>query len=612
MTDTGRYASWHRHGATTAAVIGTLCALASFSTGEMGTDVMLALAGYVTGLLVLLQVVKDLRPRAWLATWSVWGLVGMMALSFIAPQSTQTTVGATTFAFLFAGLTLPPKRSLLLLPLGIVMLLVVLDTPPAQTVARMGVLIAVWVALAEFPSRLLDALRREKATLRRERADLVQVKEQLSDSLRRFTQLFEASPVGIALLDDDNRFVEVNERLVEMSQVSRDELLGLSALAVLDAGDELPVWSADSGKAPEQLEQRYLLPDGTERWAWLSFVQVPGDNQRRWTLGYIQDVTARKHAELKAERSQQVLAASAAVARAASTGEDPRHVVLEGVAALVGSSLVGIVEKSGAGSWSVVMLRDGVLERQTVPDAMITTSLRSVWQTGQPIVRTDGPIAPAVLESPAQAMAWHPVVVDGQTQAVITIAWRHDQDGRPESVDDVLDVIAAEMAAALAGERLRHQLQEMASRDPLTGLSNRRDLALRFAQLTERATADGTPLTVVILDLDLFKRFNDTHGHLAGDDLLRTFAGRIRATIRRGDLAGRWGGEEFVLVLDDCPADRAQEIVDAVRGGVPRGQTCSVGYTQWRPGEPLETVVARADEALYRAKDAGRDCAVAG
>jgi diguanylate cyclase (GGDEF)-like protein/PAS domain S-box-containing protein len=610
VSDTGRYASWHRHGATTAAIIGTLAAVATVATDEMSTDVLLALAGYVTGLVVLLQVVKDLRPRAWLATWSVWGLIGMTALSTIAPQSTQLTVGVTTFAFLFAGLTLPPKRSLWLLPIGVGMLLVVLDTPPMQTVVRVCVLVAVWVALAEFPSRLLDALRREKAALRRERADLVQVKEQLSDSLRRFTQLFEASPVGIALLDDDHRFVEVNERLVDMAQVPRERLLGLSALAVIDVEDGLPIWTAESGTAPEQVEQRYVLPDGTERWAWLSFVSVPGDDQRSWTLGYIQDVTDRKQAELTAERSQRVLEAAAAVARAASMGEDPRHVVLEGVASLVGSGLVGVVERESAGTWSVVTLRDGVLGRQSVPDAMVTTSLREAWQTGKPLVRTDGPLAPAVLERPAQAMAWHPVVLDGQTQAVLTIAWRGEDDVRPQEFQDVLDVITAEMAAALAGERLRHQLQEMAARDPLTGLSNRRDLALRFSQLTERAAADGTPVTVVILDLDLFKRFNDTHGHLAGDDLLRTFAGRIRATIRRTDLAGRWGGEEFVLVLDDCPAEKAQQIVDAVRSGVPRGQTCSVGYTQWRRGETLESVVARADDALYQAKDAGRDRAV--
>ncbi len=612
MRPAGRYAAWHRHGATITAAIGTLCALATATTGELDRTVVIMLASYVGGLVVLLEVVRNLDGRGWLVTWPAWGLCGMAALSFAAPESTQTTVGATTFAFLFAGLTLPPKRSLWLLPLGIAMLLVVLETPPAQTAVRVCVLVAVWVALAEFPSRLLDALRREKRAMRHERADLVRVKEQLSDSLRRFTQLFEASPVGIALLDDQNRFVEVNERLVEMSQVPRELILGTSALDVIDLDGELPVWSPGAETVPARVEQLYHLPDGTERWAWLSFVHVPGENQKPWTLGYVQDVTDRKEAELRAERSQRVLAASAAVARAAAVGEDPRLVVLEGLTELLDTGLAGVVEQDGQGSWQLLALRDGALDRMVLTDQQVSTSLRTVWQTGKPHVRTDGPLDVFVLSAPAEAMAWHPVVVDGRTQAVLTVAWRDRADVRPDAVREVGDALAVEMAAALAGERLRRQLQDMAARDPLTGLSNRRDLALRFSQLTERAAESGSPVTVVILDLDLFKRFNDTHGHLAGDDLLRTFAGRIRATIRRDDLAGRWGGEEFVLVLDGCPVDKAEEILHAVRTGVPRGQTCSIGYTQWRPGEPLDAVVARADAALYRAKDAGRDRAVLG
>ncbi|WP_026146046.1 GGDEF domain-containing protein [Nocardioides sp. Iso805N] len=151
----------------------------------------------------------------------------------------------------------------------------------------------------------------------------------------------------------------------------------------------------------------------------------------------------------------------------------------------------------------------------------------------------------------------------------------------------------------------RADLERLAATDPLTGLANRR---YWDAQLG-RMLADHVPVAVLLVDLDHFKRFNDAHGHLAGDEMLIAFARVIEQVVPAGDVCARWGGEEFALALYDI--DAAPQIAERIRRGVPLGQTCSIGLVVHRAGETLTDLMHRTDEALYRAKTAGRDRVVA-
>jgi diguanylate cyclase (GGDEF)-like protein len=162
------------------------------------------------------------------------------------------------------------------------------------------------------------------------------------------------------------------------------------------------------------------------------------------------------------------------------------------------------------------------------------------------------------------------------------------------------------------------RLYRQATRDTLTGLFNRRALMQRLEEEIERAQRYGRPLTVLLFDLDKFKRINDTHGHLAGDAVLRHFAGVVEAALRRSDLVGRYGGEEFLGLLPETPAATAQEVAERIRldchrnpvagpGGQQIEFTTSIGVAELRKGELGEQVLARVDESLYAAKDAGRD-----
>jgi two-component system cell cycle response regulator len=172
-------------------------------------------------------------------------------------------------------------------------------------------------------------------------------------------------------------------------------------------------------------------------------------------------------------------------------------------------------------------------------------------------------------------------------------------------------------------ERLRDNVQmsiEMAITDALTGLFNRRYMESHLAMLMEQAASRGKPLTALVLDIDFFKSINDTHGHDAGDDVLREFALRIKRSIRGIDLACRYGGEEFVVIMPETDiavgtmvAERLRRRIAADPFAIQQGTrtvqvTISIGVAAMRGKEDsAAAIVKRADQALYKAKRDGRN-----
>jgi diguanylate cyclase (GGDEF)-like protein len=151
------------------------------------------------------------------------------------------------------------------------------------------------------------------------------------------------------------------------------------------------------------------------------------------------------------------------------------------------------------------------------------------------------------------------------------------------------------------------QLRTLTRVDELTGLPNRRAWNAELPRALERARRDGHALSLAILDLDHFKRFNDERGHAAGDAMLKAAGAAWSTQLRAVDLLARHGGEEFALLLPDAGAQDAYEIVERLRTSTPLLQTVSAGLATWDGDEPAEALVKRADEALYEAKAGGRD-----
>jgi diguanylate cyclase (GGDEF)-like protein/PAS domain S-box-containing protein len=156
-------------------------------------------------------------------------------------------------------------------------------------------------------------------------------------------------------------------------------------------------------------------------------------------------------------------------------------------------------------------------------------------------------------------------------------------------------------------QHLLARLEAMARTDPTTGLPNRRAWEEEVRRAIASAQRNGHPLAVGMVDFDHFKLFNDTHGHPAGDALLSDAAASWRLTLRATDFIARYGGEEFALLLPDCPPDQVFGLLDRFRAATPENQTVSVGIAYWDRLESPESLVTRADAALYEAKDTGRD-----
>ncbi|MBC52486.1 MAG: diguanylate cyclase [Gammaproteobacteria bacterium] len=163
----------------------------------------------------------------------------------------------------------------------------------------------------------------------------------------------------------------------------------------------------------------------------------------------------------------------------------------------------------------------------------------------------------------------------------------------------------------------QRRLEEMATRDRLTGIANRHLFDMIFEHLSRSTQRYPRPVALVSIDIDHFKRINDSHGHHAGDLVLQAVSRAILQHTRQSDTLCRWGGEEFILLLDNCPLDEAVNRADIIRQAIKeqsvafgRNQirvTLSMGVTEWVPGEELEPLLARADAALYQAKEGGRD-----
>ena len=163
-------------------------------------------------------------------------------------------------------------------------------------------------------------------------------------------------------------------------------------------------------------------------------------------------------------------------------------------------------------------------------------------------------------------------------------------------------------------KRMNAELSRLSMTDALTGLLNRRAIDALLVQECARRQRTGQPLSVLIFDIDHFKRINDQYGHEQGDRVLTTLASTLQQVMRRTDHLARWGGEEFILLAVDADLDQAALIAEKIRETVQAiafaeqiRVTLSIGVAEYEPQETIEQVCARADTALYRAKRAGRN-----
>jgi diguanylate cyclase (GGDEF)-like protein/PAS domain S-box-containing protein len=211
-----------------------------------------------------------------------------------------------------------------------------------------------------------------------------------------------------------------------------------------------------------------------------------------------------------------------------------------------------------------------------------------------------------------------PLQVQGEIVGILHVQTR--QEGNLNDVNRQLAYNVVEQAGmALSNLKLRDALREQSIRDPLTGLYNRRYMEEALKQQLSRVTRRLHPIGMIMIDIDHFKHFNDTHGHAAGDALVRELGRFLQNHIRNEDIGCRYGGEEFLLILPDASLETTQQRAELLQQGAKElrvqdagqslgGITLSLGVAMYpQHGRTIENVMRAADAALYRAKQEGRD-----
>ena len=212
-----------------------------------------------------------------------------------------------------------------------------------------------------------------------------------------------------------------------------------------------------------------------------------------------------------------------------------------------------------------------------------------------------------------------PLIIQNEPLGLLYLYSSDPQTDLNGATERFVGTVAEQLALALSNLRLRESLRQQSIRDPLTGLYNRRHLEETLEIELHRAARRSEPVSVVMFDVDHFKRLNDTYGHDAGDTVLRALSDVVKKHIRAGDLAYRLGGEEFLLVQPGMGSpdalkraetlrETAAALVLSERGSALGGVTISLGVATYPDhAQRGEDLLKRADEALYRAKRGGRN-----
>jgi diguanylate cyclase (GGDEF)-like protein len=307
------------------------------------------------------------------------------------------------------------------------------------------------------------------------------------------------------------------------------------------------------------------------------------------------------------------VAALGAITRALTAGSDPRAELCAAAQLVTDAAFVVLFEPHVDGTLVASAGTDGVdLGPMRIDPRNEISGTAQAWSTGARIYIADAAADPRASTRLAEltgagAVLCQPVTRDRLTTGVLVVGFYESRQRVPAPALYLVELVAAEIGVAIDRADLVALLATQSRRDTLTGAANRRSWDEQMDRELARARRTGEPLTVAILDMDHFKAYNDTHGHVAGDGLLKDLVTAIRAELRTGDFIARWGGEEFALALPDCDLQQAQVMASRLLNVVPSGQTASIGLTQARTQDSARDLVERADRALYTAKKCGRN-----
>ena len=419
---------------------------------------------------------------------------------------------------------------------------------------------------------------------------------------------FQQAPVGIAHVDTDGRWLRVNQRLCDILEYSADELVGKSFHEVTHPEDvhvdeEVRVRLIAGEMDSHTREKRYIRKDGSTVWVTRTISLLRGsDGSPGRCISIIEDITERRLAReaLRAseERSRALL--SSIPERVFFKDRDCVFIqVNEVFAADIGKRPEEVIGRTDFDLFPPELAAAYRMDDRQVMDLRrpLNKEERNVVQGQERIVE--------VTKSP---------VIDDRGEVIGVLGLFADITER-KRIEDQIREYSTELERRKAElETVNARLENLATIDGLTALTNHRAFHERLLEEFQRAVRHGSALSVIMIDVDWFKEFNDEFGHLEGDDVLRTIGKLLKKHVRSHDVAARYGGEEFAVIMPLADSERAIGVAERLRNQVERfgwelkPVTISVGVATLVPEimEPYQLLQA-ADSALYHSKNHGRN-----
>lgn len=455
-----------------------------------------------------------------------------------------------------------------------------------------------------------------------------------------FEELYDEAPFGYISTADDGSILKVNATFLELTGRSREQLIGTRFMDLLTLSGQLfyqtrllPVLHlqgvvrevaltfrhADSSDVPVLMNST-LVPATADRQR-VTRTAVFGSSERQ---EYERELLEARRAAESSEVRVRILRDAANAFSVCTTEEE------------LATALIRNARDAFAATSAVLMLADGtnnllpIASDHPLSSAMPTAVHRpesDAYASLDIVTISDlseaediyPELVPALRSSRLEAVSATPLIDDAAPLGVLTCFFGRSHEFSPQVIE--LHVALAQQASlVLCRIRLQDRLEHLALHDQLTGLANRKLLAERLEPALEREGDARRPVAIIVIDLDGFKAINDGFGHATGDLVLKQVAERLESVVRGSDLAGRIGGDEFVVICDDADYRAAEAVAIRIRDAIAvpitgfgplTPLTASIGVAAY-PADGLsrvsgKTMFEAADSAMYRSKNAGKN-----
>jgi len=525
----------------------------------------------------------------------------------------------------------------------------VLELPSPQKLSALNQQLNEQILAKEAAKEQVDRLNQElEARVEEKTAALVKVNQDLQTSTQFRRQITDLTPNILYIFDlVTQKNVYCNPFITELLGYIPKELHKIQNVLInkLIHSEDLPLLKNHFDKCTlledeEYLEVEYRIKSSSGKWHWLhdknAVFSRDSDGKVKQILGIAQDITQAKRDRLQTDKLNQKLEEQIKVLRIRDLARSKLAKLNEFVQVCTGldeaqkviADLLKPLFPNSAGTIYLTSDSEKVLEAIATWEDSHSHDLfepQECWAIRRGDIHFSDPSASNLFCSHidgGQKLSPHlclPMIARGETIGMLHLCFA-DVKTIDRSTQDLAETVAQNLALSFANLRLQERLRYQSLRDPLTGLYNRRYLQGSFEKEIERANRQQLCISVMMLDIDHFKRFNDVYGHAAGDLVLSQVGAFILSVIRQYDIACRYGGEELIVVMPDANIANAVLCAERIRTGIGNMHlkhesrqldsiSISIGVACFpEHGSDAESLIRVADKALYQAKESGRDC----